>query len=247
MKIGKDFIHLWLIYLTSIAVFIILVFSFYTVYEIREITTGEARTVDENIYNKSASINKVCIAIHHLLSYRGSEQPDAIQRMKELSRAVIGYANLSVMPLDEKAIQKVVDDDPLFTLKRNRETQKQYSQKVIELASLYSEFEGAKNLSDTEAVFKRFQQQSEKMVGILESRNNLLSQIESHYHAYLRKNGHRLESYLTYYTVFFLSFTGLLLILVALYSRSRKKIMNELTQHRDILETRVKERTAIIT
>ena len=244
MKIGKDIIHLWLIYLTALALFFILVFSFYSVREIWEITSRKAHSLEENIFTKSASLNKALFAIHEFLHTSLKSDPGTIAHNVELARAILSHARLSVPALDQQLIDSTLNDDPLLIVPRIRRAQKRFDVKIRELTVLYSELTTSTDINEISDTLTGFENRSREMIEILNTHNHLLLQIGSHFHSNLGKDVKRLERYLTYLIVFFLILTMVLAKLVHLYTRSRKKLMDQLMVQRDLLELRVTERTS---
>ena len=247
MKIEKDIIHLWLIYLTSFAILIILGFSIYSAREIWEVTTREAQALDENIFNKSASLSKVSLITNKVLSHRRGESDQKMLAEKlELIRQLIQYSEVYSHHFNKKLINKIVEDDPLLIVARNEASQTLFDAKLKELAVLYLQPVDFNNQVKIVQRLSLIEDVARELILILDDRNRIIYQIGSHLHSNLEKGVQRLEVYLTYLIGFFIGLTALLTSLIYLYIRSRKKMVRELIDQRNHLEIRVAERTSVI-
>jgi two-component sensor histidine kinase/PAS domain-containing protein len=247
MKLKKETFFLYSFYAILITLLGFIIISYSTVIELRSIATSEFMTFQENVAEQSDSLNRVFFATYKAINYNasGKDLETVTSERFVLDRTIIRHAEISKM-VNKKILEHFLQDDPLYLLQRNRESDKAYTSALLILSQILDEVMDSK-YPETTLLLDDFRSESQAFMLILEERSRIYLQIEASYYSYQKSNLEHTISLLNSYFIFHSVMTLLLFIISFYYFRYRFRTDKELDKHRNHLSELVKSRTAELT
>ncbi|HEC62423.1 MAG TPA: hypothetical protein ENI27_09280, partial [bacterium] len=241
MKINRNQLSTLLFYAILIALLALVVVSFSSINNVRQLALDEYESFKKNILELGTSLNRVLFAVHRLLYYDNGDPEERL----ELSRAVLSHARVQRRQhsMAEEYLRHILGDDPLLLFERSRKIEEEYRSAITGLNDIYGRLLKSSAPDQRGELLDDFEARVAALYHVLERYSTILVQQAGAFYSH-QKNGLRnLTFHLNSYFKLHIILTLLLAGLTFFYLWSRTKAEGELKRHRDHLEDLVRART----
>ncbi len=224
----------------------LLVFSFLTIHQVRQVAVERSAGFEKNVHDRTLSLYRVFYAAHMFLV--DGPNPEGVEDIaahkRELVRAILAHAQVQRQTQAENDVllQTILKDHPLMLLERTRQVEVDYLAEIDLLTGLYERLQKGDGAGQA-FLLAESERVACNLVGILNEYSTILMQQEGAFYNFLRG---ALGQMIGQLNLYFGANTLVIIMLGAvmyLYLRSRARATAELQRHRDHLEELVRERT----
>ncbi len=245
MGIKRDSLYLLFIYAIIGILLVFIVVSFQQLLSLRRHVQQEQTLFSNNVLEQTTSLYRVIFAINNLILYEADSETreESIPEEVELCRQVLGHARISPH-LDSVVVEYFLQDDPLLLKQRYPVSVQTYKEKVALLSEIYERLNQAETAEEKINLLRTYREESIRFLQNLKDYSSIMTQLEGSSHSHLKYEYSHLIGQINIFLLSFIFVNLLLGMLIFLFFRARRKIENELREHKVSLEVLVETRTA---